>query len=363
MLHSQLIIAVCMALPQEAPPVSDTVAVKAPDAAADFAAACDALVAATSYAFEVKTETLGEDAGGGGGGGRGGRGGFGGGDDGTPTTGQYQAGVPTHLVRGEAEAFVSGDTLVAKNDEGAWELVDREAMRGGRGGRGQGGGGRGGRGAGGGDARGGDDGAGSAEGGGAGKAEGGDAGKADGGGAGKAEGGAGNTDGGDARGGGSGEGGRGARGAGGRGQGGGALFAATRLQRTQLPHVLLKDAGEKVSSIVREEKDGKVILKGSLSEEAVMALAMGGGRGGRGGRGGFGGGDAGGEGPDREISGTFQLTLSGQGAIESVVIDTHVAIQFGDRAFERDNKVTYLISDIGSTEVEVPEEALIHFEF
>ena len=307
------------------------------DAKAELVALCAKAHDAESYAFELTTE--------GSGGGRGGfgRGGRGGDRDGeaeearepqAPPVLRYRAGLPVHVKQGDLEAYVLADTTVFRETaDGEWQLYDRESMRG-RFGRG--GGGRGGRG----------------------DLDSGDAEQDGGGQSGDAQGG---SDG-DAREGGDRRGGRSGRGGGRRG----GVFGLLRVTRSAPPHELLADIEGKVTDVVHTtSEDGTASFTGKLTPEAARGLmSMGFGRGGRGGggRGGFGGGGFGdGEGPD--ISGTFAIHTDGQGAIASVVIDTHMEMEFGDRFIERDSKTTYRLFGWNATDFEVPEDALIHFEF
>ncbi len=320
--------------PAAAAPVAPAakVALKGDDASKTaLVEACKAFADAKSYAFEVTTETTGMP-----GGGRfGGRGGQGGDAPPPPepprvptkVSGQFQSGQPLHLMQGDNEAFIEGETMVHKGKDGPWEKLDREAMRArfGRGGRGGPGGGRG---EGGGDNGGGAGGAGGA-------------------------------------GGGEGRGARGPGGAGGPGGPGGGMMNLMGMMMTQPPHTLMKDIETKVSDVTRTEADGKVTFHGKLTPEAAAALGGGGMRGGRRGGGGGGGeGNGGGEGRgggagggNRASTGTFEVVVGKDGAIESIHVDTTTKFSMGDQAVEFGRKAAYSIFDQGKAEVKVPDDA------
>lgn len=338
-----------------------------PEAKAALAAAMKALTETGSYSFELKTEGSGGGGRGGRGGGGGGEGGGAGGGDPTPPPPakiQFEKGLPMHMQRGDMQAFVLGDVIVYFDTEKqTWEKLDPNAMRGGRGGRGPGGGGGG-------------------EGGGAGGAGAGGAGGSGGGAAPTppAGGAAGGTEpapptggatptpptGGAAGGGdatptppsGSAAGEGGDRRGGGR-SGFGRMRDLLGVARAQPPHLVLGDIESSASDVSQSDVDGKVILKGTLSKDAAEKIASAG----FGGRGGFGGGGGGGDGPERESSGSFEATLDGQGQLVALVVDTKIKMSFGDRDFERTTKHSYTLADFGSVKIEVPETALIHFEF
>lgn len=325
-------------------PVAPAAPTGSPEAKAALVKAIDALAAAGSYAFELKTEGSG-----GGFGGRRNRGGEG--ESNEPQTPpppakiQYEKGLPLHLTRGEMQAFVQGDVIVYLDTEKqTWEKFDPASMRGGRGGRGPGGG-EGGAGAGVG-------GEGNASGGAPttppatppatpetppAPPTGGAGGEAT-----PPAGGAAAGEGGDRRGGGRGNLGR--------------MRDLLGVARAQPPHLVLGDLATSVDGVTQSEVDGKVVMKGTLSKDAAEKIAS---AGFTGGRGGFGGGD----GPERESSGSFEATLDAQGHLVSLVVDTKIKMSFGERDFERTSKHSYLLADVGAVSVDVPEEALVHFEF
>lgn len=304
------------------------------DAKAELVTVCSSFAKAGSYAFELSTEGTG-----GPGGGRGRRGGEGAGDaPATPrppvvTKARFQSGKPLHLVQGEMEAFLQGETLAVKNADGTFEKLDRESMRGrgfrpGRVPRDEGGAPP---------AEGGTPPAGGAE---APKAEGGTPPQAGGAGTPPAGGEAPPA----AR-----------RGEGGPPRDGRGGFGMMSLLQIRAPHKLAEQVGAGVDAVTKSERDGKVVYSGKLTEAAIdVLMPMGGMRGMRGGD------EA--EMPERTASGTFEIVVGPQGSIESILLDTQMSISFGERTMERKSKSTYTISDLDHVEVVVPESAQTMFE-
>lgn len=312
-------------------------AVAAPvaDAKAELVSLCASFAKAKSYAFELTSEGTG-----GPGGGRGRRGGEGSADaPATPrppvvTQARFQNGQPLHVTQGDVEGFLLGETLAVKNADGTFEKLDRESMRG----RGF----RPGRvprdGEGAPPAAGGTPPAapqaGGAE---APKAEGGTPPQGDGPGA-RPEAGPGQG-----------------RGDGGPPRDGRGGFGMMNLLQLRAPHKLAEQVGGGVDAVTKSERDGKVVYSGKLTPAAIdVLMPMGGMRGGRGGE------DA--EMPERTASGTFEIVVGPQGAIETILLDTQMSIEFGERTMERKSKSTYTISALDQVEVTVPEAAKAMFE-
>ncbi len=289
----------------------DGAAAQAPDAKAEITAACEALCKLDSYAFELKIESSG---------------GRGGSRAPQAIVGRFQKDKPFHFVQGDVEAYRLGETLVYREGEGEWQVFDPDAARGEFGQPRPGGPGGGGQGA--------EPGAGQGEGG----APGAGAGEGAGAGAGGAP---------------------GAEGAGRSGQGergGRRSFGPFILSRVKVPHEVLKDFGGQIAEAAREEAEGKVTYKGTLTAAAAEAFAPQA----RGWR--PGGGGEGEQAPAPQVTGTFLITLSDQGAIESIVFETHLSMTAGERAIERTQKHAYTLSNQGAVEIEVPAEVLPHFE-
>lgn len=302
----------------------------AADAKAELIAVCATFAKANSYAFELSSE----GSGGGPGGGRGRRGGEGAGDaPSTPrppvvTKARVQSGKPLHLVQGDVEGYVLGETLVVKNADGTFEKLDREAMRGrgfrpGRVPRDEGGTTPP---AGGADAP---------------KAEGGSPPQGEGQGAPPTPRAAGGAEG------------RPAGGEGGPREGRGG-FGMMGLLQVRAPHKLAEQVGAGVEDVAKSERDGKVVYSGKLNQAAIDVLMPMGGMRMRGGEEG--------DMPERTASGTFEIVVGPQGAIESILLDTQMSISFGERTMERKSKSTYTITDLDHVEVTVPEAAQAMFE-
>lgn len=298
------------------------------DAKAELVTLCASFAKANSYAFELVSEGTG-----GPGGGRGRRGGEGA-TDAPPaprppvvTKARFQNGQPLHLTQGEVEAFLLGETLAVKNADGTFEKLDRESMRGrgfrpGRVPREEGGA---------------TPPAGGAE---APKAEGGTPPQGEGAGA-PPEPGPGRPE--------------GARGEGGPPRDGRGGFGMMGLLQIRAPHKLAEQVGGGVDAVTKSERDGKVVYSGKLTPAAIdVLMPMGGMRGMRGGE------DA--EMPERTASGTFEIVVGAQGAIETILLDTQMSMSFGERTMERKSKSTYTITDLDKVEVSVPEAAKAMFE-
>ncbi|MBI4880463.1 MAG: hypothetical protein HY812_12510 [Planctomycetes bacterium] len=298
----------------------DGAAAQAPDAKAEVTAACEEFCKLPSYAFELKVETSG------------GRGGLR-----TPqaVVGRFQTEKPFHFVQGSVEAYRLGETLVYREGEGEWQVFDPEAARGDFGQPRPGGPGGGGQGA--------EPGAGAGQGEGAAPGAGAGAGAGEGGGA--AAGGLPGAEGAERQGPGQGE-----RGGGRRNMG------PFLLSRLKVPHDALKDFGSQIAEVAREEAEGKVTYKGTLTAQAAEALTPQV----RGLRPGGGGETE--QAPAPQASGSFTITLSDQGAVESIVLETHTSTTFGERTVERTQKNAYTISNQGAVEIEVPAEVLPLFE-
>lgn len=304
------------------------VAAPAADAKAELVTLCASFAKANSYAFELVSEGTG-----GPGGGRGRRGGEGATDGpATPrppvvTKARFQNGQPLHVTQGDVEAFLLGETLAVKNADGTFEKLDRESMRGrgfrpGRVPREEGGAAPP---TGGADAP---------------KAEGGTPPQGEGAGTppepapGRPE--AGRGEGGPPR----------------EGRGG---FGMMSLLQLRAPHKLAEQVGGGVDAVTKSERDGKVVYSGKLTQAAIdVLMPMGGMRGMRGGE------DA--DMPERTASGTFEIVVGAQGAIETILLDTQMSISFGERTMERKSKSTYTITDLDKVEVTVPEAAKAMFE-
>jgi hypothetical protein len=290
--------------PQDAEaPEAPAAAAEPSEAAKELSTLAESMAKVENYEFSSQSETEG------GGFGRGGVDGGRSGEDAPPAVlkGTFKKGYPMKLAMGETVIYKDGGQVVHKNEEGAWAVLDREAMfrRGGRGGGGRGdrGEGRGGRGEGGGE-RGGDG----------------------------------------ER---SGEGEQGER------RGGGMdMRAMMQVMSASAPHLLFDGIGEKVSDVVKEEKDGVVVYSGSLTEKGLESgSASPFGRGGRGG----------GRGGDMKTVGTFQIETKGP-MITKVVIKTTISGSFGERSFESTTTRTVQLDKVGEAELEVPDEVLAQFE-
>jgi len=276
-----------------------------------LAEACKKLASAENYTFTFESENTGGQA-------RRGRGGEEPPAANTPTEGMYQKGSPVYLKRGDTVVYRSDEQMVYKNADGKWEVFDPQSMRGGFGRRGGQGGG--------------DDTADHSGGGNPDRPRRGGPGGHD-----RRQGG---QDRGQAR---------GAR---------GAMMGVFAMRTVQLPSELVEKIDTKVTDVTKEEKDGKTIYSGKLTEDAARALgSMGGGRFGGGRRGG-GGGDA----PQFDTKGTIQVTVA-NGQVEAIQLDTTVSGSFGDRNFERTSKSTIHVSKIGETKYEVPKEVQVLFTF
>ena len=332
------LITTLLALPQGAAPGAPAAAkAQIPE---DLKKAASAVTDAKGYAFELVVETSGGGGGFGGGGGRrgegggaggappagappggggappaggagaggGGRGGFGGPQT---FTGKFEKGKPAAITREDQTLYKLNDQIVYSRD-GAWELF---AMP-------QGGGPGGGR-----RAEGGGGAPGGAPPGGAGAppAGGAPAGGAAGGGAGGPPGGRG----GDFR----------------------RMGSIMTVQGLTLPHEVLASLDAAMTEVKREEKDGKVVWSGPLTQDLAnklsnvarwkeMAARFGGSAG------------------DLNASGTLSITTTKEGAIESLHVETKIS---GGMGGDQSRKVDVKLSGVGATTVDVPKEALAKF--
>jgi len=276
------------------------VAAQKGEAAKELSTIAEKLGQAGSYAFKAETEVSGMQFGGR-------PGGPGGGDQERPTpppiVGKYKKGEPVYFERDGLEAYRGPNGLVFKDADGSWKGYDpRQAFGGRRGGRpGEGGGeqppGREGRG----------------------NREGGDRGGA----------GGGERRGGDA-----------AR--------RGSMMSLMEVSRTRIPHDILEGLGDKAQDILRATEGDKAVYTVTLTPEAAREVGGFGGPGGMQGRGNR---------TPPESTGKILVTVSAAGAIEKIVVETETKMTFGDRTNEMKRTTTYLLSDIGSTQVEVPEAA------
>jgi hypothetical protein len=293
----------------------ETTAAPVDDAAKAMQSATAALAVAKSYTFTMTTATErivdGQE---GGGVSRG----AGAGDQG-PTTGTYMQGLPMLLKLGESTVYKDGETLVHKNADGAWAILDPQARGGGRGGEA---GGRGGE-------RGGEGGRGG-EAGGRGGERGGEGGR---GGRGGEEAGGGQ---------------RGQRGQ--RGQGAAGARGVLSLMRVTAPHAMFAEFAGKTMSIESRARGEMTVLTGNLTEEAAAGLS---GRDDRA-RGGAGGGEM-------ETKGTYKLELKGGKIVSATLVVTRSG-DMGERSFEMTTTSTFTFAGVGETELEVPAEVLAHFE-
>jgi hypothetical protein len=281
------------------------------DPTQEFTNLCKAMAECESYKFQIVTKQEG---------GMMRMGGRGGAPEPTTVSGQFKKGQPYHIKSSDTEAYRLLDQIVFRGAEGKWQRFDREAMMAGR--RGQ----RGDR---------------------AQRGEGGDRGERG------------------QRGEGADRGERGQRGEGGdrgeRGQRGdraGGDFSSMRtvftMSRVTLPHEIIKQFEGKVKDIQCEKKDGKVIYKGVLTKEGAEALGGGARFGRMRGQGGEGG-------QSFKNSGTIELIASEKGVIEKIAVDTKMSGSFGDRSFERSQKISVAVSDLGKVKFEVPEEVMSEF--
>jgi len=142
-------------------------------------------------------------------------------------------------------------------------------------------------------------------------------------------------------------------GGGGGGMGGGpGMFAVMQAQNLKLPAV---EATNLVALAGDLKVDGDKIT-GTLTTDGAKGLMSFGGRGRRGGGGGFGG-PGGGNGPDiTNPKGTVTFWLT-DGKLTKY--QTHVtgSMDFGGNAMDMDRTTTVTIKDIGTTKVEVPDDA------
>jgi hypothetical protein len=345
-----------------------------------------ALRALPGYTFEVVSESEGGPLGGFGGG-RGGRGGRGGPGGGGATRGVFVRGQPLQLTAGEQQLWRVGDLMLHQDGAGVWAPYQRPEP-GGFGGRRGGGPSRreepGDAGNGEGEAAGdagdadaavGDDrgdAGGSASGGASGGPQ--DGGPQDGGpgrggrqggrGAG-AEGvpdeGVGGPGADDADGSGGGRGGRGG-GRGGLGGPGSSAFALMRLSGVRAPEELLSKLLPVLVDVTSERSESGVTWTGSIPDEALEDLGVGGGMGG-GRRGGFGGGGAADGDGDMTRAATATIATDAEGRPVSIELVVDVQGIVFDEPFAMLDTTRYELSDLGSSAIDLPEGLGAFLEF
>jgi len=134
----------------------------------------------------------------------------------------------------------------------------------------------------------------------------------------------------------------------------GGMRTLMTLSRVSLPHETVKKLVGQVTEITKTTAEEKVVLKGKLTAEGAKALGSRtspfGRRGGRGG-----------EEPAFDYSGEVELVVTAEGAIETIVITTTMSGEMMDRTYESSQKTTIVVGDLGTVEMEIPEEAMALF--
>ena len=130
-------------------------------------------------------------------------------------------------------------------------------------------------------------------------------------------------------------------GGGGGGGGNRGMFAARRLQNLKTPAAEV----EALLGKVKELKKGEDGYSGDLTEEGVKSLMTFGGRGGNG------------NGPEiSDAKGSVKIWIK-DGAIAKYQTHTMGSISFNGNDRKIDNTTTVEIKDVGTTKIEVPEDA------
>jgi hypothetical protein len=120
-----------------------------------------------------------------------------------------------------------------------------------------------------------------------------------------------------------------------------------------MPHEVLASIDTAMTEVKREEKDGKVVFTGPLAADLAEKLSgaarmkemmarFGGGAGG----------------PELTSSGTLSITVTKDGAIESMHLETKIS---GGPGGDVTRKVDVKLSGVGATTVDVPKEVLAKF--
>jgi hypothetical protein len=129
------------------------------------------------------------------------------------------------------------------------------------------------------------------------------------------------------------------------------MFSLMGFSTVTLPHEVLATLDSAMTEVKREEKDGSVIFSGPLAADVADKLS--GATRMREQMSRFGGGGGGGA-PEITASGTLSITVSKDGAIESIRLETKISGGFGDST----RKVDLKLSGVGATSVDVPKEVL-----
>lgn len=111
---------------------------------------------------------------------------------------------------------------------------------------------------------------------------------------------------------------------------------------------MLKEVGTKIKEVKREDSDGGKCFSGELTPEAAKefgAVSMGKGGGG------------GGKGPVLEYTGTIKVYVNGTGDVTKLEITTEGKGTIKEKEVTIKKSQTIEISDVGTTKVEIPEDA------
>jgi hypothetical protein len=135
------------------------------------------------------------------------------------------------------------------------------------------------------------------------------------------------------------------------------MTSAFRMRQVVAPHEFLSDLSGKLTNVSSAQNEHGVQYTAEFTPEAAAGLASSGARRSRGMRG---------RGREGAAAMNLQVTLSVQagadGRLTQLTLATTMSGSFGEREFSRSSKSTTVLSGWGETKVEVPVEALAHFE-